>query len=257
LKLAGISYDSTEILKDFSVPKHVDFPLISDPDSKIIRSYNVLNSEAPGMQKGMARPGFFFIDPKGVIRQKYFEVNYQNRFTPNNVMKKMLPELAEEVTAKVDAPHLGLTLAQSDHVVAPGSRVSLIAEITLPSDVQVYSPGVLRYKPLELDVVRIDDIELASQAFPKSKTLFLRAIHEKASVFAGNFRVTQDLKINSARPYSDALPSDGKAATVSGLLKYQACDATTCYLPTSVPVKWQLQVLPVDRQRVPGAIQHK
>ena len=209
------------------------------------------------MQNGMAHPGFFFIDPKGVIREKYFEVNYQNRFTPNNVMQKMFPELAEEVTAKVDAPHLGLMLAQSDKLVAPGSRASLIAEITLPSDVHVYSAGVQGYKPLELELSPLEDIELASPAFPKSKILFLKAINEKVPVFEGKFRVTQDVKINSSRPYSDALPPDGKSVTVSGVLKYQACDKTTCYLPTSVPVKWQLQVLPLDRQRVPDAIQHK
>jgi len=257
LKLAGISYDNTAILKDFSERKHVDFPLLSDPDSKIIRAYQVLNAEATGMQRGMARPGFFFIDPKGVIREKYFEVNYQNRFTPNNVMEKMFPELAEGVTAKVDAPHLGLVLAQSDEIAAPGSRLSLIAEISLPSDVHVYSPGVRGYKPLELDVNPIEDIELASQTFPQSKILFLKAINEKVPVFEGKFRVAQDVKINSSRQYSDPLPPEGKAISITGVLKYQACDKTTCYLPTSVPVKWQVQVLSLDRQRVPDAIQHK
>ena len=103
----------------------------------------------------------------------------------------MFPELAEEVAAKVDAPHLGLTLAQSDQLVAPGSRVSLIAEMTLPSDVHVYSPGVQGYKPLELELTPAEDIELASQAFPKSKILFLKAINEKVPVFEGKFRVAR------------------------------------------------------------------
>jgi hypothetical protein len=235
----------------------VDIPLLSDPDSKIIREYDVLNPEATGMQKGMARPGFFLIDPKGVIREKYFEVAFQNRYTPNNMLQKMFPELGEEVTGKVDAPHLGLTLAQSDSVVAPGSRVSLIANISLPADVHVYSPGVTGYKPLELDLNPVEDVELAAQSFPKAKILYLKAINEKVPVFEGKFRVAQDLKINFARTYSDALPADGKSVTISGVLKYQACDKTTCFLPTSVPVSWQLQVVPLDRIRVPDAIQHK
>jgi hypothetical protein len=33
---------------------------------------------------------------------------------------KLFPELTEEVSQKVDAPHLGLTLEQSDREVAPG-----------------------------------------------------------------------------------------------------------------------------------------
>jgi hypothetical protein len=49
----------------------------------------------------------------------------------------------------------------------------------------------------------------------------------------------------------------GKTVTVSGQLNYQACDKTICYPPTSVPVSWQLEILPLDRQRSPDAIQHK
>ena len=76
-------------------------------------------------------------------------------------------------------------------------------------------------------------------------------------VFEGKFRITQDLKVSSAAEFSSALGTDGKTFTISGKLDYQACDSTICYLPTSVPVHWQLQVLPLDRQRAPEAIQHK
>src|SRR3977135_1904915 len=54
IKLAGISYDSVEILKYFSYRRKIQFPLLSDPDSKIIQTYKVLNSEALGQNKGMA-----------------------------------------------------------------------------------------------------------------------------------------------------------------------------------------------------------
>jgi hypothetical protein len=117
-------------------------PLLADPDSKIIVSFNVLNAEATGKNKGMAHPGFFYIDSGGVIREKYFERKYTNRFTPNNVIGKLFPELTEEVSQKIEAPHLRLTLEQSDRDVVPGSRVSLIAEIELSPDTHVYSPGV-------------------------------------------------------------------------------------------------------------------
>jgi hypothetical protein len=40
-------------------------------------------------------------------------------------------------------------------------------------------------------------------------------------------------------------------------LEYQACDKTRCYIPMSIPVSWQLQVLPLDRTRAPAEIRHK
>ncbi len=84
--MAAISYDSPEILKDFADRHKIEFPLLADPQSKIIASYGVLNPEATGMTKGMALPGYFYIDANGIIREKYFEAKYTDRFTANNVM---------------------------------------------------------------------------------------------------------------------------------------------------------------------------
>jgi len=52
IKLAAISYDSRAILMDFARRHHIEFPLLAAPNSKVIRSFNVLNVEAKGMTKG-------------------------------------------------------------------------------------------------------------------------------------------------------------------------------------------------------------
>ncbi len=257
IKLAAISYDSPAILKDFADRHKIEFPLLADPDSKVIRTFNVLNAEATGMTKGMAHPGFFYIDNNGVIREKFFDLNYVNRFTANNVIAKLFPELAEEVALTVEAPHLQLTLAQSDRSVVPGSHASLVAEIQLAQDVHVYAPGVKGYKPIRLTVEASPEIEPTTLAYPSSKLLYLEAIKEQVPVFEGKFRIVQDVKVAASRDFIGSLGPEGKTITVSGDLKYQACDARVCYPPASVPVKWELQVLPLDRQRSPEAIRHK
>ena len=86
---------------------------MADPDSEIIRSFHVLNAQASGMNKGMAHPGFVYIDSSGLVREKYFETKDTDRFTPNNVVSKLFPELSEEVSRDIDAPHLRLSLEQS------------------------------------------------------------------------------------------------------------------------------------------------
>ncbi len=257
LKLAGISYDSVAILKYFSDRRKIDFPLLSDPDSKIIREYDVLNSEAVGPNQGMARPGYFFIDPSGVIREKFFEAKYRERMTGNDVLAKLFPELASEVSDPVDAPHLGLTVGQSDRVGVPGNLVTLTAEVKLPPDVHVYAPGTKGYKPISLTVDPLPDFELRAAEYPKSKILYLSAIKEKVPVFEGTFEIRQVLKVNSRTAYSGALGADGKTVTIQGKLDYQACDSKICFLPVSVPVTWSLQIIPLDRQRAPEDIRHK
>ena len=178
LKLAAISYDSPAILKDFAERHKIEFPLLADPNSEVIRSFNLLNAEAKGMTKGMAYPGFFYIDSSGVILEKYFEAKYTNRFTANNVIEKLFPELTEEVSQTVEAPHLQLGLSQSDRTVVAGSRVTLTAEIELPPDVHVYSPGVRGYKPIQLILHASSGIEPAPVVYPSPKSLYLAACGE-------------------------------------------------------------------------------
>jgi len=257
IQLAAISYDSPAILKDFADRHKIEFPLLADPQSKIIASYGVLNPEATGMTKGMALPGYFYIDANGLIREKYFEAKYTDRFTANNVMAKLLPELAEGVSQKVEGPHLGLTLGQSDRAVVPGSRLSLVAKIELPQDVHVYAPGVKGYKPIQLEIAPSPDLELIPPVYPPSKVLYLDAIKEQVPVFEGRFRITSEVKMSATPDFVKSLGADGKTITIAGQLRYQACDKTTCYLPASIPLTWQLQMLPLDRQRSPEAIQHK
>jgi hypothetical protein len=259
IKLAAISYDSQAILKDFARRHKIDFPLLADPKSQAIRSFDVLNAEAKGMTAGMALPGFFYIDPSGVIREKYFTQKYTDRLTANNLIAKLFPELGAEVSQNVAAPHLQLTLEQSDRSVIPGGRVNLIAEIELPPNVHVYSPGVQGYKPIQLKLHELSGIEFQPVSYPNSKTLYLEAIQERVPVFEGRFRISQDVTVTPARVREAirSLLAEKRKISITGDLIYQACDNTICYPPTSVPVKWELQVVPLDLQRSPGAIRHK
>ena len=255
--MAAISYDSPAILKDFADRQKIEYHLLSDPQSKIIASYGVLNPEATGMMKGMAFPGYYYIDPNGIIREQYFEAKYTDRFTANNVLAKLFPELAEEVSQKVEAPHLGLELRQSDRAVAPGSRFNLTVQVDLPQDVHVYAPGVKGYKPIHLELDSSPEVQAMPPSYPISKTLYLEVIKEEVPVLEAKFRITSEAKISANPDFIKLVGLNGRTVTVSGQLNYQACDKTICYPPTSVPVSWQLEVLPLDRQRSPDAIQHK
>src|SRR5215467_1011446 len=244
---------------DFARRHKIEFPLLADPDSKVIRSFNVLNAEATGMTRGMTHPGFFYIDEGGAIREKYFETKYTNRFTANNVIEKLFPELTQEVGQTVEVPHLRLTLSQSDHTVVPGSRVTLIVQVELPRDVHVYAPGVNGYKPIKLILHNSGGIEPAPVAYPSSKILYLETIKEQVPVFEDRFRITQDVTITPSKAGDGirAVFSAGRTVSIAGELQYQACDKTICYTPTSVPVKWELKVQPLDLHRSPEDIRHK
>jgi len=257
IKLAAISYDSEAILKYFADRHLIGFPLLADPDSAVIREYGLFNAEAAGFFKGMARPGYFFIDTTGTIREKFFEPKYRGRQSGHSVMSKLFAELVSDVTDTVETPHLQINLGQSDHEGIPGTRFTLSAEIRLPPDVHVYAPGTPGYKPITLAIDPQPEVELRSVIYPFAKTLYLPAIQERVAVFERTFRISQDATVSSAADFASSLLPDGKTLTIQGKLEYQACDSETCFLPTSVPIQWHFRALPLDRQRAPENIQHK
>jgi AhpC/TSA family protein/cytochrome c biogenesis DsbD-like protein len=258
--LAAVSYDSQAILKDFSTRQGITFPLLADPQSEIIRRFGVLNTFATGATKGMAFPGFIYAGPDGRIKETFFEKQYAERYTANNVIAKLFPELAESDIRTLSAPHLQVRLSQSDVLVGPGSRITLTIGIVLPKDIHVYAPGVKGYKPIVLQVDPAPEITLRPAHYPLPKTLFLPAIHEKVPVFEGKFKISQDATISIDHAFMAALKSEnngaGKTIKITGTLFYQACDQKVCYLPDKLPVSWELTVKPLDTTRSPADIQH-
>jgi alkyl hydroperoxide reductase subunit AhpC len=55
-----------------------DFPLLEDKDHKVIDRYGIFNPDG----KGWPHPTTLVIDPKGVVRWKFVEVDYKKR--PSN-----------------------------------------------------------------------------------------------------------------------------------------------------------------------------
>jgi peroxiredoxin Q/BCP len=67
LGVAAISYDSVGALRSFADRQHITYPLLSDPDSKIIRTYDILNEAVkPGTPTyGIPYPGGYVVDARG------------------------------------------------------------------------------------------------------------------------------------------------------------------------------------------------
>ena len=254
--LAAISYDSEVILRDFGKRHKIEYPLIADPQSEIIRSYGVLNEEAPGFTKGMAHPGYFYVMPDGTIKEKFFETAYTDRDTAASLILKLFPDLVEGNGREIVAPYIKLTLSQSDEVVVPGNRFTVVAEVALPPDTHVYAPGVKRYKPLQMIMEASPDLRLLPLRYPNAKVLLLPAIDESVPVYEGNFRLLQDVVVSTDRRFISSV-TQAKTITLKGTLFYQACDSEKCYLPQKSDVSWDVRVIPLDRERAPEAIQHK
>src|SRR5271168_2406417 len=88
LGLAAVSYDSVAVLKNFADRQHITFPLLSDPDSKIIRAFDILNETVPKDTPtyGIPYPGTYILDTQGRVAGKYFEDDFRERTSASDIL---------------------------------------------------------------------------------------------------------------------------------------------------------------------------
>jgi peroxiredoxin len=71
-QVIGISVDSLFTLNVFSQTYGIEFPLLSDFNKKVVRSYGVLQDPWVGFgYRGVSKRAVFVLDGKGILRYKW------------------------------------------------------------------------------------------------------------------------------------------------------------------------------------------
>ena len=251
LGVVAISYDRQELLQHFAERMGgFNYPLLADPESKIIRDFGIFNTNVPEDHEwyGMCFPGTYIVDANGVVQSKYFEEMHRQRYTADSILVKEYG--AEGVKSKrYKSDHLFLTVSAAQHTVRPGNIVTLVFEVVLPEKMHVYAPGVEGYRPLVIEVVEDPYLKAQPTVFPEAKTLHLEAIEETVPVYEGEVRVLQDVTISPRlREESFTIPVN---------FSYQACDDQICYPPWKFQVEVELDIEQHDRERAPEHLRKK
>jgi peroxiredoxin len=69
INVTAISHDPVEPLKAFSDRVDLGFPLLADPDSRIIGEFGIINTGVPedSPHYGFAYAGYYLVDADGVV----------------------------------------------------------------------------------------------------------------------------------------------------------------------------------------------
>ncbi len=250
LGVAAISYDSVDVLKQFSARAGITFPLLSDPDSAVIRKYGILNEtvEKGTPFYGIPHPGTYLLDRRGVVTSKFFEEDFRVRDTAASIVLRQFGIKAEKhETAR--GKHLDLTIAASDREARPGQRITLSIDVTPEKRVHVYAPEVKGYIPVALTLDPAKAFTADAPIFPRAKVMNLAAIREKAPVYDAPFRIQQTVTLAAANVLEPLLDKD-RNLTIAAKFRYQACNEKECFVPETLPVQWRIHVEAFDRTRV-------
>lgn len=248
LGLVAISYDSVETLRKFAESRGITFPLVSDPESAIIRRYGLLNDTVDPKNRayGVPHPGTFIVDRKGVVTSRFFEDAYQERNTAASILARQKLGHPFAATVSASTMHLTVNASLSDAIVAPGERLTIVFNVTPRRGMHVYAPGRHSYQVVRLVMDPQPWLRAHALQYPPSEIYHFKPLDERVEVYTAPFRMTIDVTI-LATPDVQKMLAGQPSVTITGALEYQACDDKVCFNPSRVPLSFTLKLKPLDR----------
>lgn len=100
IELIGVTYDTQAELKKFHERSKLEYSLMKDPDSTLIKALGILNTgPQPGDSAyGIPYPGIFLVDKDGVIQAKFAEENFRDRPDYSHVVTAAEQLVQQDVT---------------------------------------------------------------------------------------------------------------------------------------------------------------
>lgn len=277
LGLAVISYDPPEVLTEFSRRRGITYPLLSDPNSATIQAYGILNTVAeevlgPGKDdpvviadfnlhasvlglssashiKGTPYPGTFIVDAEGRVRSRYFEEFYRERITVSTILMRFGAASPPVEAQRFSDSQVTITSWSGDSVISPGNRFALAVNIVPAPHVHVYAPGASGYRTVKLGVQPQEYVRVLPVQYPPSENWLFEPLQETAPVYQKSVTLLQEVVLEVSPEALQALA--GKTELMlKGTLEYQACDDKQCFNPVSVPLSWNVRIVPNIKERI-------
>jgi hypothetical protein len=236
--LAGVSYDSIEVLKAFMAAYKIGFPLLSDKGSGVIKQFGIFNRNIPSDQRayGIPFPVQYLLAPDGTVREKFFLPDYRTRPTASRILLKSFG-VAGGPTAVVETDELRVTIALSSDAAFMGHELGVRASFDLRPGWHIYGEPL----PPNYAATRInfDPNLVARQSldFPKARQMTLASLGESLPVYAGSFEARGTLVLK--------VPLQAGDVRLGGTLKFQACSEQVCNPPREVSFELPLKIEPV------------
>ena len=256
VRLYALSYDEHDALADYAEAHGTTFTLLSDPDSEVITSFGILNTLIPPDDHpwyGLPFPGSYVIDADGIVVAKFFEHNFAIRPGPEQLLAAALGQ-EFEVPAPADddaADRVSVDVAIEGDRLPMGVTRQIVATFRVPEGQHLYSepvPDGLVAAAIELD--DNDGILSYEPVMPPTSPHTLSGSGDTLAVYEGDVVLRLPVAQNARNMQKD---DDGRFVTISGQVRWQACDDVECFLPESMPFSFRVEAgFPVLGDMGPG-----
>ena len=220
----AISYDSVETLSAFADRHGITYPLLSDPDSKVISEFGILNTLVPKDHRwyGIPFPGTYMVDEHGVVFEKTFHADH--------VARDSISRMVQD-TYHIDAPHGTVHSAQTPaytvetyltaNTIRRGQVHTLTVDLHINDGYHVQAaPLPDGYIPLSIEIETPDGVTASPIVYPETQPHRLPGLEDRLFIYDGTISIKTPILFNVR-----------EAVDITVTIQAQACDDKDCLLP--------------------------
>lgn len=245
-EIFAISNDTVERLAEFSGRHGIEFSLLSDEGSEVIRAFGILNTLIqPGEGKhmrwyGIPYPGTYVTDSNGVVIDKDFHQHHARRLSGQALLHRVLgtvPDQTAEVPATTfEDDEVALTAYLADPVLSLEVITSLVCRLRIAAGLHIYAAGAPEaFTPVSLSLSG-EGVRLGEPAWPNPGVLRMADLEMSIPVYEQEVTVIVPITATSEiMRLGHGLDRESVEITVA--CRYQACDDVACGLPTAIETK--------------------
>jgi hypothetical protein len=251
INAASITYDAQDVLSAFTRANKIEYPMLSDVGSKVIRDFGILNTNIPSDHKmlyGIPWPGEYLIAPDGTVRDKLFLPSYEHRASATEVIFRNYGADAGGNAVEIKTGVLDATVTLSTDRAFPGHELGVALDIRLKPGWHIYGkplPSNYRATELLFEGDLVDDLTIE---MPAAKPMLLKALNETLPVYADRVQAVGKLGVKWSPPMpAPFLLALGKPIApgehkINGALRFQACSDTVCEPPEEIRFELPLTI---------------
>lgn len=247
IRVLALSYDEPDALKDFQDAYGITYTLLSDPDSKVIRDYGILNTliaEDDHPWFGIPFPGTYVTDSQGDITHKFFENNLVLRVGPEELLRAVDGEALSEYVGNPIAPIADAAEAQpkvflEGQQLAVGVLRHLVCQIEVPEGLHLYAdPAPEGMVSFTMTLDAQSKLVARELIRPESEAHTVTGTGEVIRVHHGRVELRLPITANAA-----ITSATGSAMLdLTGEVSWQTCDDEVCDVPRRIQFEFSVPV---------------
>lgn len=247
---------------EFARKQSIPFTLLSDVESEVIRSYDILNTEISkddAFLYGIPFPGVYVTDEDGVVTAKFFHDTYKKRDSAHTLIDAALGqiEIAEDApSASGGDDEIKLTVAVhgGNASLRQGVIRKMVARFELGEHLHIYGePVPTGMVATSVTVIGPPGLMTLAPEFPPTEELHLASLGLDLNVYSGTVDIVVPF-YPAGELASETRPLDVDSVDIEVQVRYQACTDEECLLPRTESFTLNLALDVVD---VPSVSFHK